>query len=229
MKKTPILVSMLLVIWVAGLSACTNATKESEYIVDQSDMVNTHALLTTTTGTITEAEKNGLIKMREEEKLARDVYTMLWEKRGNQTFKNISQSEQTHTDAIKDLLVMYNIDDPVKNDDIWVFTSKDMGLLYVQLLTKGNQSLGDALAIWATIEDLDIKDLNELLKETTNENIIAVYTNLNKGSRNHMRAFVKNIEKNNETYTPQYISNSEYSDIISSSQETGMKGNRNTK
>lgn len=229
MKKTPILISMLLVIWVAGLSACTNATKESEYIVDQSDMVNTHTLFTTTNGTITEAEKIGLIKMREEEKLARDVYIMLWEKRGNQTFKNISQSEQTHTDAIKDLLVMYNIDDPVKNDDIWVFTSKDMGLLYVQLLTKGNQSLGDALAVWATIEDLDIKDLNELLKETTNENIIAVYTNLNKWSRNHMRAFVKNIEKNNGTYTPQYISNSEYSDIISASQETSMGRGRNQK
>jgi len=229
MKKTPILISMLLVIWVAGLSACTNATKESEYIVDQSDMVNTHTLFTTTTGTITEAEKIGLIKMREEEKLARDVYIMLWEKRGNQTFKNISQSEQTHTDAIKDLLVMYNIDDPVKNDDIWVFTSKDMGLLYVQLLTKGNQSLGDALAVWATIEDLDIKDLNELLKETTNENIIAVYTNLNKWSRNHMRAFVKNIEKNNETYTPQYISNSEYRDIIWASQETSMGRGKNQK
>lgn len=229
MKKTPIVISMFLVIWVAGLSACTNATKESEYIIDQSDMVKTHTLINANTGTITEVEKISLIKMREEEKLARDVYTMLWEKRGNQIFTNIAQSEQTHTDAIKDLLVMYNIDDPVKNDDIWVFTSKDMGLLYVQLLTKGNQTLGDALAVWATIEDLDIKDLNELLKETTNENIIAVYNNLNKGSRNHMRAFVKNIKKNNGTYTPQYISLDEYNAIISASQETGMGRNRNLK
>ncbi len=229
MKKTSILISMLLVIWVAGLSACTNATKESEYIVDQSDMVKTHTLISTNTWTLTEAEKAGLIKMREEEKLARDVYFMLWEKRGNQSFKNIAQSEQTHTDAIKDLLVMYNIDDPVKNNDTWVFTSKDMGLLYVQLLTKGNQSLEDALAVWATIEDLDIKDLNELIKDTTNENIIAVYENLNKWSRNHMRAFVKNISKNNGTYTPQYISIDEYNTIISASQETSMGRGRNQK
>lgn len=229
MKKTPIVISMLLVIWVAGLSACTNTTKENEYAVEQSDMVNTHTLLTTTTGTITEAEKIGLIKMREEEKLARDVYTMLWEKRGNQTFKNISQSEQTHTDAVKELLNIYGIEDPVKDNTIGVFTSEEMSNLYKQLITKWSESAMSALIVWATIEDLDIKDLNELLKETTNDNIITVYDNLNKGSRNHMRAFVKNIEKNNGTYSPQYISNSEYSDIISSSQETSMGRGRNQK
>jgi hypothetical protein len=133
--------------------------------------------------------------MREEEKLARDIYITLWRRWANNSFSNIAASEDTHTNTIKTLLELYGIEDPVKNNDIWAFTSKDMEILYVQLLAKGNQSIVDALAVWATVEDLDIKDLNELLKEATNENIIAVYTNLNRGSRNHMRAFVKNIKK----------------------------------
>ena len=167
--------------------------------------------------------------MREEEKLARDVYLMLWEKRGNQTFKNISQSEQTHTDAVKELLAIYGIEDPVKDNSIGVFTSKEMGNLYEQLIAKWSESAMSALIVWATIEDLDIKDLNELLKDTTNENIIAVYENLNKWSRNHMRAFVKNISRNNETYTPQYISIDEFNTIIWASQETSMGRGRNQK
>jgi hypothetical protein len=167
--------------------------------------------------------------MREEEKLARDIYITLWRRWANNSFSNIAASEDTHTNTIKTLLELYGIEDPVKNNDIWAFTSKDMEILYVQLLAKGNQSIVDALAVWATVEDLDIKDLNELLKEATNENIIAVYTNLNRGSRNHMRAFVKNIKKNNGTYTPQYISIDEFDAIIWASQETGMGRGRNQK
>jgi hypothetical protein len=43
---------------------------------------------------------------------------------------------------------------------------------------------------------LDINDLNALIKQTDKEDIIAVYTNLNKWSRNHLRAYVKQIQKN---------------------------------
>jgi hypothetical protein len=66
---------------------------------------------------------------------------------------------------------------------------------------------------------LDINDLNALIKQTDKEDIIAVYTNLNKWSRNHLRAYVKNISKNGGTYQPKYISLLEYNDIVSSQQE----------
>ena len=48
---------------------------------------------------LTEAEENHILYMREEEKLARDVYLTLYELWGAEIFANISESEQQHMDA----------------------------------------------------------------------------------------------------------------------------------
>lgn len=195
---------------------------ESEYVVDASDMVDGNALISNIKKSeLSDREIAGLILMREEEKLARDVYTTLGNIWGAKVFSNISASEQTHTDAVKVLLTRYDIADPVTNDTVGVFTSKAMQELYNTLTTKGKASLVDALIVGATVEDLDIRDLETLKKETTKEDVLITYNNLQKGSRNHMRAFVKNIQANGGSYTPQYISHDEYNSIITASQERG--------
>ncbi len=200
----------------------TASSSGSEYVVDESDMVDANALISNIEKSeLSEKEIAGLIQMREEEKLARDVYTTLGNTWGLRIFSNISASEQTHTDAIKVLLARYGIKDPVTVDAVGVFTSKDMQELYNTLTTKGKTSLADALVVGATIEDLDIRDLENLKKETAKEDILITYNNLQKGSRNHIRAFVKNIQANGGAYSPEYISSSEYNSIISSSQERG--------
>lgn len=79
--------------------------------------------------------------------------------------------------------------------------------------------------MWATIEDLDIDDLNKLMKETDNEDIKVVYNNLKNGSINHINAFVNNITNNGGSYTPKYISQAEYEEILSSSQWNRWKWN----
>jgi len=200
----------------------TAPVASAEYVVDASDMVNATTLISTIANSdISDAERAGLIQMREEEKLARDVYTTLWNLWNTQIFGNIAQSEQTHTDAIKTLLDRYTIADPVSNDTVGIFTSPVMQKLYTDLITQGSVSLLDALKVGATVEDLDIKDLEELIKITDNQDIITVYDNLNKWSRNHLRAYISNISRNGWTYTPQYISQSAYDSIISSEQERG--------
>mgnify|MGYP003589105545 CR=1 FL=1 len=45
---------------------------------------------------LSDAEKKGLLLMREEEKLARDLYLALYDKWGTRAFSNIAQSEQHH-------------------------------------------------------------------------------------------------------------------------------------
>lgn len=197
---------------------------ESEYVVDSSDMVDGATLISgIKKSELTDKEIAGLIQMREEEKLAHDVYTTLGNIWGMRVFSNISASEQTHTDAIQVLLTRYGIKDPVTSDTIGAFTSKYMQELYNTLTSKGKASLADALVVGATVEDLDIRDLDVLKKETTKEDILVTYDNLQKGSRNHMRAFVKNIQINGGSYAPQYISTSEYNLIISGSQERGRE------
>ena len=168
---------------------------------------------------VSEEEKAGLVWMREEEKLARDVYLTLYEKWHIPIFQNISHSEQTHMDAVKALLDKYNIPDPVQDDSVGAFTNEELGALYEQLVALGSQSVVDALTVGATIEDLDIKDLEERIAMTDNEDIQTVYSSLMCGSRNHMRSFVSLLRGYGADYEPQYISEDEFEDILESDME----------
>lgn len=170
---------------------------------------------------LSQQEIDGLLLMREEEKLARDVYLEMYDIWGQQIFLNIANSESTHTNAVKLLLDKYNLTDPVTNDTRGSFTNQDLAGLYSTLVEKGSVSLLDALIVGATVEDLDINDLKKLNEISDNQDITAVYNNLEKGSRNHLRSFTRVIEQNGGIYEPEYISESEYNEIISSEMETG--------
>lgn len=167
------------------------------------------------------SEKAGLILMREEEKLARDVYTTLYRQWNLPIFNNISQSEQRHMDSVGILLNKYKVDDPVADATVGVFSSATMQQLYTDLTGQGSQSLVAALQVGATIEDLDIKDLNELLAKTDNIDIQNVYANLAKGSRNHLRSFTGQLERNGVVYEAQYLAAEELQAIIDSPKERG--------
>ncbi len=166
-------------------------------------------------------EQDGLTLMREEEKLARDVYQMLYEQWNLSIFSNISQSEQRHMDAVKELLDKYNLTDPVNDSSVGIFTAPELQELYTALMEKGSSSLIDALQVGATIEDLDIKDLYELLGQADNTDIKIVYQNLVKGSRNHLRAFTNQLSLNGAEYEAQYLTAEEINDIITSPRERG--------
>ncbi|MBU0660864.1 DUF2202 domain-containing protein [Patescibacteria group bacterium] len=163
----------------------------------------------------------GLTQMREEEKLARDVYTTLGEKWDMNVFKNIAKSEQTHTDTIKVLIERYGIDDPVTDDTVGVFSLPAMQSAYNEFVATGNKSLVDALIVGAMIEDLDIQDLENFKRDVDNEDILIAYENLQKGSRNHLRAFIKNLERQGGGYEAKYMSAEMFTEIIEGAQERG--------
>ena len=135
------------------------------------------------------------------------------------TFFNIAKSEQKHMDEMGKLVEKYDLPDPVKDDAIGVFTDPEMQKLYAELIEKGSGSKLDALKTGALIEDLDIADLESLLKEADNIDIRLVYLNLVKGSRNHIRSFNRQVEKSGGTYEPEYITREMFNTIIKSSQE----------
>ena len=170
---------------------------------------------------LSETELEGLLFMREEEKLARDVYTTLYEKWGLQIFSNIAQSEQTHTEAVRDVLEKYNEPDPVTNDTIGVFTNQELQALYNDLVAKGEKTLEDALEVGVMIEDLDIRDLQNEISATDNQDILLVYKNLIRGSQNHLRSFMSQLTSRGGSYEAQYITPAEFSQIIESEKETG--------
>jgi hypothetical protein len=184
--------------------------------------VSSDALNQATTDTLSDAEIEGLLYMREEEKLARDVYLTLYEKWGMPVFQNISESEQTHMDAVKRLLDRYDLEDPAAGTDIGVFTDPTLQGLYDQLVNEGSQSLADALRVGAAIEEIDILDLEERIAQTDKSDIQLVYENLMRGSRNHLRAFVSTLERQTgEIYQPQYLSQAAYDAIVNTPRESG--------
>ncbi len=167
-------------------------------------------------GELSETDTVGLAFMREEEKLARDVYLTLYDQWGLQPFTNIASSEQTHTDLVKALLEMYALPDPVVDDSIGVFVNADLQALYDQLIEKGSTSLVDAIEVGIAIEEIDILDLIDYTEATEEANIEWVYDNLKAGSENHLRAFVSQWEmQTGETYVPQYLSQEMYDAIMS--------------
>lgn len=175
-------------------------------------------------GELSAEEAASLLFMREEEKLAHDVYITLYELWGQQTFRNIADSEQAHTDSVKALLDRYNLDDPATGQN-GVFTNPDLQSLYTELVARGSQSLAEALKVGAAIEEIDILDLQERLAQTDNADIQLVFNNLLKGSGSHLRAFTSALQaQTGETYQPQYLSAQAYQTLLGGA--TGGQGGR---
>ncbi len=170
---------------------------------------------------ISEAERNALVFMREEEKLARDVYATMQQRWNVPVFANISKAEQQHMNAILCLLQKYSIADPVGENGPGIFQNNTLQSLYTALVQQGNANLEAAYRVGAKIEDLDIKDLMEVTPQMDNADIQAVFGTLTKGSRNHLRAFSMHIRNLGGAYTPEYISAALYNEIIQSAHETG--------
>ena len=174
---------------------------------------------------LTTDEIEGILFMREEEKLARDVYLTLYETWNLRIFQNIASSEATHMAAVKSLIDRYGLEDPVADRNIGSFANSDLERLFGELVNKGSQSLADALRVGAAIEEIDILDLQERAAQTDKADIQLVYENLNKGSRNHLRAFVSTLERQTgEIYQPQYLDAGEYDAIVSTPRETLRMG-----
>lgn len=174
-----------------------------------------------TSDEITVFESYSLQFMREEEKLARDIYLALYDKWSMQTFINIAGSEQKHTDAVKGLLDDFEIEDPVKEDVRGVYVNKDLQNLYEDLLATGSESIVEALQVGALIEEVDLVDLEDQAASITNNDILQVYAQLAKGSRNHLRAYVKALEAQGITYEPSHLDIDTYNSIINSGTESG--------
>lgn len=147
---------------------------------------------TPATTPLSATEKESLLYMREEEKLARDVYNAFYTRYGLRVFSNIATSEQAHMDAVLTLLNRYGLADPAAAAP-GVFNNDDLQALYDDLIDQGNASLTAALQAAVLIEETDIADLQDGLALTSHTDLRAVYNNLLRASQNHLRAFSRQL------------------------------------
>ncbi|MCB1649143.1 MAG: DUF2202 domain-containing protein [Pseudomonadales bacterium] len=142
---------------------------------------------------LTEQEIADLQFMREEEKLAYDIYNALYALWGNPVFTTIASSEARHKDSVLNLLNQFGIADPAAGMAAGKFSSTALQSLYDQLLASGSVSQIEGLRVGVTVEKTDIADLDQTMAHTTNASILRVYSNLRKGSVNHLSSFSNQI------------------------------------
>ena len=204
------------------LIACTDRQP------DAPDLTVTPEFRPAQVGTLDAAEETHLIFMREEEKLARDVYLTLGKQyKDLKVFSRIDDAEQKHTDTMADMLLLYQIDDPSTSDKVGVFTGEDYGWYFTEkyehLVSWGGTDGLQALYVGAFIEELDMHDIAECpmviqetyalgeygcgLVQTDETQLTRAYESLIDGSASHLRAYVKAIEQiiGEGTYEAQYL------------------------
>lgn len=165
------------------------------------------------TPVLSQVEIADLLFMREEEKLAHDVYVTLYAEWGSRVFDNISESEQTHTDAVLGLLDTYGLQDPAL--EFGNFANHELQVLYDTLVEVGLESKLEALMVGALIEEVDMEDIVAAMERTDQSNILTVYGNLLAGSESHLNAFVRNIEGiTGELYVAQYLKQEDVDAIL---------------
>ncbi len=144
--------------------------------------------------------KDDLDFMYQEEKLARDVYSFLYERWGNRVFGNIMNSELRHMDEMEKYLESCGgVPDLGEGE----FTIREMQDLYIELTLRGSRNLSEAVKVGILIEEKDISDLEERIMRTEDRNLKESYGFLLSGSENHLGAFVRQLGLMGIEYGPE--------------------------
>lgn len=195
MKKSNLVISITVVSLIILVG--TLALIASTYRVKQIESVSTVQELPTSTGgeivsideQSTEAQ---LLYLIEEEKLAHDVYTVMYQKYGAKVFGNILESETTHQGKVLVILQARSIADP-RSSQVGVFKNQELQALYNQLVEQGNMNETEAYKAGVIIEEKDIADISAQLATTTDQDVIDALEILRKGSESHLRAFNRQL------------------------------------
>ena len=169
-----------------------------------------------------------LIKMNEEEKMSYDLYSEFYQRWQLDVFDNVRESEFIHVQRIQELMDKYNITYSGSNTNIekGKYSDKELQKLYDDYTVKGCISDICALNTAALMEEHDVIDLRERIKNQSDEYVIKVFTQLEKATENHLKAFVKNLKQAGVEYTPQVLSQNDYDAIVNPVKEKGTASTR---
>lgn len=202
MKKNVILITSITAVTALGIggvalgvNALTPQTSSSVSVVSPSPAASVAPSASSSTSSNTVATKSTaelLAYLIEEEKLAHDVYTVLAQKWGANTFTNILSSEVSHQSQVAGLLPTYGVADP-RSSQLGVFTNAELQALYNKLIAQGSISVTEAYKVGIAIEEMDIQDLKDDMALVTDQKVLSVMQTLLDGSYNHLAAFQKKL------------------------------------
>ncbi len=198
--------SLLAIGAVMSLVACggsSNSTQES----------GTQEVVDNPTSSLSQALKDAITHMYNEESLAYDVYLNIYKIQAVNQLTNIAtNSESEHINAVNGLAIKYDLnitmypetDEPYSIEGIGngLYSVPEIQVLYNTLYAKGIQSKKDALEVGCMVEVVDINDLNELIELAEGSNatdVLDVFHFLRNGSYNHYWTFDAGLKNMNIT------------------------------
>ena len=140
-------------------------------------------------GTLTTQQKNTLIAMAQEEKLAHDLYVRFADKYPVPVFGHIAAAETRHLSTVRTLLARYGLTDPTAGTADGKFSDPAVQATYDRLLTRGTTGRAAALQVGQEVERTDIADLQKALVGLTAPDVTQVYQHLLAASQHHLTAF----------------------------------------
>lgn len=164
-----------------------------------------------------------LQKMYEEEKMSYDLYTEFFNRWGLNVFDQVRESEAIHMLRIEELMETKDMPQGtgISGGDKGFYENKDVQALYDEYTVLGNISDITALETAALMEENDIANLRAHIKMQTDDRALKVFAQMERASRNHLRAFVKSLKISGIEYQPAVLSQSEYDNIINNVKERG--------
>lgn len=209
------------------LSPVADKTTEVSLQIENQDaedlaMLEKSALLPT--DSLTPSEIEGLMYLREEEKMAHDLYRAYFLDNNLHIFKKIALAERKHMKATRRLINFYGLTDPAIQA-AGQFSDTTIQAMYDALLADGLVSPEDALNSAAYVEESDILDLMNELSATSNTNLIFVYSKLLNGSKRHLKGLVHILDNYGIVYQPQLLDSTLYNDIINMTWPAPPAGN----
>ncbi|MGB3023957.1 MAG: DUF2202 domain-containing protein [Candidatus Saccharimonadales bacterium] len=188
----------MVVVVMAGVAGYSIAIRSEAWRTSKAETATITNTSTVSNSTIEQgsatkdATESLLLYLIEEEKLAHDVYTKMYELYGAKVFGNILASEQTHQSRVLTLLEARNIADP-RSSELGIFRNQELQTLYDQLIVQGRQSALEAYKVGVAIEEKDIADINTQLATATDTDVVRTLEDLRRGSENHLRAFNRQL------------------------------------
>lgn len=170
-------------------------------------------------------EQHDLQYAREVEKMARDVYEVLYANWNEYTFFSLMEVESWHMQVLKDALDKFGVADPLAgiDSDNGAFTIAVLEQRYCDWTSEGMQSVAAAYRVAARAEEYDIRDLQTCLAATENAELRQIYQQLILSSENHLRACVDNLERLGEQYVPEVLTEEEVSRILQKDRQASAK------
>lgn len=172
---------------------------------------------------LAETDTLAMAEARVAEMVATDVMLHFYQTYNYQVFETMRNIEHWQANLLKLKINYYDLQDPIGSEHTaGVFEDESAHLLYNTLIEEGSADGLAAVKVAMKIQESSIFGYDNLLPNIENDNLRCSFLNLNRVSRNSIRTLYGVVQESwNEEYTPEYISQEYFDEIINTEYEIG--------